>query len=190
MTTARPARASDLHGLLALFRVSEVGAIAEPVERAEGILSEMLTREDLALFVSDAGTDVVATCQLITAPNLLRGGRRHGFRERRDTSRPSRSGPRSPGGASRTRGSMGARLPSCAAAKWQAGPKRTFILSRHGIRAGHPRWLRCAATDVMRRPHALASIVSCAAIRRWSRNIGSAITETTDAASRAPSGLP
>ena len=81
MTTARLARASDLHGLLELFRVSEVSAGAEPLERAERILSETSARDDLALFVSDADTGVAATCLLITAPNLLRGGRRHGFLE-------------------------------------------------------------------------------------------------------------
>jgi GNAT superfamily N-acetyltransferase len=81
MATARPARASDLHGLLDLFRVSEVSAVAEPFERAEHILSETLARDDLALFVSEAETRIAATCLLITAPNLLRGGRRHGFLE-------------------------------------------------------------------------------------------------------------
>lgn len=80
-TTARLARASDLRGLLELFCVSEVSASAEPLERAEHILAETLARDDLALFVSDAGTRIAATCLLITAPNLLRGGRRHGFLE-------------------------------------------------------------------------------------------------------------
>ncbi|HTI81287.1 MAG TPA: GNAT family N-acetyltransferase [Acetobacteraceae bacterium] len=81
MTTARLARASDLHGLLELFRVSEVSAIAEPLERAVRILAETLARDDLVLFVSEAETRVAATCLLVTAPNLLRGGRRHGFLE-------------------------------------------------------------------------------------------------------------
>jgi GNAT superfamily N-acetyltransferase len=81
MTTARLARASDLDGLLELFRVSEVSAVAAPIERAERILSETLARDDLALFVSETDARIAATCLLITAPNLLRGGRRHGFLE-------------------------------------------------------------------------------------------------------------
>ena len=81
MPIARLARSSDLPGLLDLFRASEVSAIAEPLERARRILSETLARTDLALFISEADTQVVATCLLVTAPNLLRSGRRHGFLE-------------------------------------------------------------------------------------------------------------
>jgi GNAT superfamily N-acetyltransferase len=33
------------------------------------------------VFVSDEQDRIAATCMLITAPNLLRGGRRHGFLE-------------------------------------------------------------------------------------------------------------
>jgi GNAT superfamily N-acetyltransferase len=81
MPTARLARISDLKHLLDLFRVSEVSSSAEPVQRAERILSETLAREGLTLFVSEAGERIAATCMLITAPNLLRGGRGHGFIE-------------------------------------------------------------------------------------------------------------
>jgi GNAT superfamily N-acetyltransferase len=81
MPTARLARMSDLEHLLDLFRVSEVSSSAEPVELAERILSETLAREGLALFVSEARARIVAICMLITAPNLLRGGRGHGFLE-------------------------------------------------------------------------------------------------------------
>ena len=80
MPTARLASESDLAALLTLFRVSDVSAAAEPREAAD-IWSEILSREDLAVFVSDAEGSIVATCMLITAPNLLRGGRRHGFLE-------------------------------------------------------------------------------------------------------------
>jgi GNAT superfamily N-acetyltransferase len=61
MPTARLARARDLPPLLALFEVSEVSAAAQPRERAESIWRD--------------------TCMLITAPNLLREGRRHSFLE-------------------------------------------------------------------------------------------------------------
>ena len=78
---ARRARADDLAGLLELFRVSEVSRSIEPFSRAEEIWAETLARKGVAVFVSEADAQIVATCMLITAPNLLRGGRQHGFLE-------------------------------------------------------------------------------------------------------------
>ncbi|MDR3535559.1 MAG: GNAT family N-acetyltransferase [Acetobacteraceae bacterium] len=72
---------SDLALLLALFRQSQVSAAAEPIERAERIWAETCACESVAVFVSDADARIVATCMLITAPNLLRGGRGHAFIE-------------------------------------------------------------------------------------------------------------
>ena len=81
MTTARLARASDLAPLLALFEVSEVSAAARPLERAESIWRETLAQAGVFVFVSDDGLRIAATCMLVTTPNLLRQGRRHGFLE-------------------------------------------------------------------------------------------------------------
>src|SRR2546430_14002063 len=81
MPIARPARASDLPSLLALFDLSEVSAIAQPRERAESIWQETLTHPGLHVFVSDDHDRIAAACMLVIAPNLLRGGRRHGFLE-------------------------------------------------------------------------------------------------------------
>jgi len=81
MPEARAARAGDLVPLLALFRISEVSAAAEPMERAERIWSEMLARDGLTVFVAEADAKIVSTCMLITAPHLLRSGRLHGFLE-------------------------------------------------------------------------------------------------------------
>jgi GNAT superfamily N-acetyltransferase len=81
MPNARLARTSDLERLLDLFRLSEVSSIAQPADRAERIWSETLAREGVAVFVSESGARIAATCMLITAPNLLRGGRGHGFLE-------------------------------------------------------------------------------------------------------------
>jgi len=61
--------------------MSEVSAAAEPRDRAERIWLETLERDGIAVFVADARERLVATCTLITAPNLLRGGRGHGFIE-------------------------------------------------------------------------------------------------------------
>jgi GNAT superfamily N-acetyltransferase len=81
MPKARLAQASDLDRLLNLFRVSEVSSTAQPPDRAEHIWSETLSHKGVAVFVSDAGTRIAATCMLVTAPNLLRSGRGHGFLE-------------------------------------------------------------------------------------------------------------
>jgi GNAT superfamily N-acetyltransferase len=81
MPVARPARASDLPSLLALFAVSEVSAAAQPPDRAERLWQETLAQPGVHVFVADDGDRIAATCMLVTAPNLLRGGRAHGFLE-------------------------------------------------------------------------------------------------------------
>src|SRR5436190_14489500 len=81
MPNARLALAADLDALLALFADSDVSRSAEPRARAEQIWAQTLAREGLAVFVSDADARIVATCMLITAPNLLRGGQQHGIIE-------------------------------------------------------------------------------------------------------------
>jgi GNAT superfamily N-acetyltransferase len=81
MPLARLAQRADLASLLQLFRVAEVSASAEPIERAERIWLETLSHEGVAVFVSAIDASIVSTCMLITAPNLLRAGGRHGFLE-------------------------------------------------------------------------------------------------------------
>jgi GNAT superfamily N-acetyltransferase len=77
----RTARASDLPSLLALFAASEVSAVAEPQARAEDLWRETLAHPGITVFVSEEGGRIAATCMLVTAPNLLRAGRAHGFLE-------------------------------------------------------------------------------------------------------------
>lgn len=81
MPSARLALLSDLPSLLALFAVSEVSRAVEPGEQAERVWRETLAQSGLYVFVSDEQDRIAATCMLITAPNLLRGGRRHGMLE-------------------------------------------------------------------------------------------------------------
>ena len=81
MPDARIAVASDLVSLLALFIASDVSPHAEPKEIAERIWAQTLMRDGLTVFVSDADSRIVSTCTLVTVPNLLRGGRQHGFIE-------------------------------------------------------------------------------------------------------------
>jgi GNAT superfamily N-acetyltransferase len=80
MTITRLVNADDLSALLALFADCDVSQSAEP-ERARKIWSQILAREGLFVFVSDENNRIVSTCTLITAPNLLRGGRQHGILE-------------------------------------------------------------------------------------------------------------
>jgi GNAT superfamily N-acetyltransferase len=81
MPNARLAQTSDLTSLLELYQFSEVSPSVEPKDRAEQIWAEMLSHEGVAVVVSSVDAKIVATCMLITAPNLLRAGRRHGFLE-------------------------------------------------------------------------------------------------------------
>jgi GNAT superfamily N-acetyltransferase len=81
MPDARLAQATDLIPLLDLYRASDVSAAAEPTERAEKIWLETLSSNNVAVFVSTADERIVASCMLISAPNLLRAGRQHGFLE-------------------------------------------------------------------------------------------------------------
>lgn len=78
MSSARLAREGDLSGLLALFTVSDVSlASADP----EAIWVAMLKHPGLATFLLEEQGIIVATASLISAPNLLREGRGHGFLE-------------------------------------------------------------------------------------------------------------
>jgi GNAT superfamily N-acetyltransferase len=81
MPDARLAQAADLASLLELYRTAEVSPSAEPLTRAEQIWSEILSHDGVVVFVSAVDARIVATCMLITAPNLLRTGRGHGFLE-------------------------------------------------------------------------------------------------------------
>ncbi|MCR0981454.1 GNAT family N-acetyltransferase [Roseomonas populi] len=81
MPTARLALASDLSSLLALFAASEVSRTVESGTPAERVWQETLAHPGVHVFVSDGPGCIAASCMLVTAPNLLRGGRRHGFLE-------------------------------------------------------------------------------------------------------------
>jgi GNAT superfamily N-acetyltransferase len=81
VNTARLAVTTDLPSLLDLFAASEVSPAIQPLERAEIVWRDTLGRPGVYVFVRDEGVRITATCMLVTAPNLLRGGRCHGFLE-------------------------------------------------------------------------------------------------------------
>ncbi len=78
VSSGRLALEGDLSGLLALFAASEVSlASADP----EAIWVAMLKHPGLSTFLVEEHGIIVATASLISAPNLLREGRGHGFLE-------------------------------------------------------------------------------------------------------------
>ena len=81
MPSARLAQTADLIPLLDLYRVSDVSAHVEPIERAEQIWQDTLASNNIAVFVSTADARIVASCMLISAPNLLRSGKSHAVLE-------------------------------------------------------------------------------------------------------------
>ncbi|WP_120716067.1 GNAT family N-acetyltransferase [Tsuneonella amylolytica] len=81
MPDVRLAVQSDLDALLRLFSASKVSQFAQPVEKATRIWDETLASENVFVFVAPSNEIIAATCMLITAPNLLRLGRSHGFLE-------------------------------------------------------------------------------------------------------------
>lgn len=81
VSTARLALPSDLDGMLSLFAQSEVSAAVQSREQAKHIWQRTMASDSVAVFVADVLGCLVATCTLITAPNLLRGGQQHGFLE-------------------------------------------------------------------------------------------------------------
>jgi len=132
MPLARPARADDLAELLALFRVSEVSATAEPHDRAERIWDQMLSRVGLTVFVAESELKIVATCMLVTARNLLRSGRQHAFLENVVTH------PRFRG-----RGFGRAVVLSALALAWEQGCHHVFLQSGRADPRVHRFYERC-----------------------------------------------
>jgi GNAT superfamily N-acetyltransferase len=76
---ARAAVSGDLDGLLALYAAAEVSAFVEPRERAESIWAELTASPDVTVWIAPGAGIVLASCVLVTAPNLLRSGRRLGY---------------------------------------------------------------------------------------------------------------
>jgi GNAT superfamily N-acetyltransferase len=81
MPIAKTATIKDLEALLDLFRVSEVSSTVQPIELAQRVWRQMIDHDGVTVFVSETEGKIVATCMLITTPNLLRNGHGHGFLE-------------------------------------------------------------------------------------------------------------
>jgi GNAT superfamily N-acetyltransferase len=129
---ARPAVAADLDALRALFAAGEVSAPAEPRARAAAIWAELMAARDVTVFVAPVDAGLAATCTLVTAPNLLRGGRRHGFLENVLT-HP----------AHRRRGYGRAVVAAALAAAWRADCHHVLLQSGRADPGVHRFYARC-----------------------------------------------
>ena len=81
MLIARRAQPDDLEDLLILYRHLNPNMPRLSEHRTREIWGETLANENLSLMVGVVEDRPVATCLLITAPNLMRGGAPHGFLE-------------------------------------------------------------------------------------------------------------
>jgi len=90
MRITRLAERDDFPQLLALYRQLNPRMPALPDDAAASIWDEMLNSPRVGLFVSSVGGELVATCLLATAPNLMRGGASHAILENVVTHRDHR----------------------------------------------------------------------------------------------------
>ena len=136
MPTARTTRTADLEPLLDLFRASEVSSVVGTIEQAHAIWRQTLDRDGVTVFVSESDGKIVATCMLITAPNLLRQRAWACIpRERRHSSSIPRTRAWSGCGRGRAFSRLGGRLLSRHAAKRQEGSSSTPLLRALQFRA-------------------------------------------------------
>lgn len=76
MRITRRAEQDDLPALLDLYLRLNADTPRLPDHHSQEIWTRTLSSNDVALFVSGVDQNLVATCLLITAPNLMRGGAR------------------------------------------------------------------------------------------------------------------
>lgn len=81
MNLTRQAQLGDLKDLLALYRHLTPDMPVLSDELAMRRWDEILSNPDLLVFVRVVEGALVASCTLITAPNLMRGATPHGFLE-------------------------------------------------------------------------------------------------------------
>ncbi len=71
----------DLASLRALYLHLNPRTPVLSDDKAQSIWSDILSRPGVSVFVGEVQAQLVASCMLITAPNLMRGGRPHGLIE-------------------------------------------------------------------------------------------------------------
>jgi ribosomal protein S18 acetylase RimI-like enzyme len=127
MREVRPARASDLRALEALYLHLNPRRPELDAKRATAILEEILTHPGCRLLVAVAARELVASCTLFLLPNLMRGGRPHAFLENVVTH-----------AGHRRQGHGRAVVAAALAAAWEAGAHHVMLMSGRqdeGVRA-------------------------------------------------------
>lgn len=147
MSTIRPAFSTDLPALLALYRHLNPEMPELAPETAQRIWTETLAQPGLTVFVAPAGDELAATCTLITAPNLMRGGTPYAFVENVVTHTDYRR-----------QGYGRAVIAAAIDAAWTLGSYQVMLLSGHQNTSAHAFYRSCGFTAdhkagfVIRRP--------------------------------------
>jgi GNAT superfamily N-acetyltransferase len=81
MRLSRRALPGDLGSLLKLYRHLNPNTPELSDDRAREIWADLLSRQGVDVFVRVFDSTIVATCTLVTVPNLMRGGRSHALIE-------------------------------------------------------------------------------------------------------------
>ena len=118
MRVIRLATADDLPALEALYlHLNPARPVLAP-ETARRILGEILARPDMRLFLAELGGELVASCMLMTAPNLMGGGCRYALLENVVTHT-----------AHRRQGHGGAVVQAALAEAWAQGAGQVYLLT-------------------------------------------------------------
>lgn len=147
MPTVRPAIAADLTALLALYRHLNPEMPELAPEAAARIWRETLAQPGLTVFDAPVDDTLAATCTLITAPNLMRGGAPYAFLENVVSHSDYRR-----------RGFGQAVIDAALEAAWAQGCYQVMLLSGHQNASAHAFYRSCGFTAdhkagfVIRRP--------------------------------------
>jgi GNAT superfamily N-acetyltransferase len=81
MRSTRRALPADLGALLELYLHLNPNTPVLSDDKAQAIWADLLSRQGVDVFVCVFDATIVATCTLVTVPNLMRGGRPHALIE-------------------------------------------------------------------------------------------------------------
>jgi GNAT superfamily N-acetyltransferase len=122
----RRAEQGDLPALLDLYLHLNADMPRLPDHQSQEIWTRTLSSDDVAVFVSVVDQNLVATCLLITAPNLMRGGAPHALLENVVTHRDFRR-------QGHGRATIGAALLEA----WKRGCYHVFLVTGRGRAKSH-----------------------------------------------------
>ena len=122
----------DLAGMVELYLHLNPSMPILPQAHARSIWSEILSRQGVEVFVRALDSRLVATCTLVTVPNLMRGGTPYAFIENVVTH-----------GDFRRQGHGQAVLSAALAAAWDQGCRNVALLTARKDPAVRPFYESC-----------------------------------------------